>query len=467
MDEKQKELLRKIPKIDELTAALKKRGVFEEISADVIKSACRHVAGQIRQSILEGRSDNRVPSVDRAAELVQEELGRVREFHLRPVINATGIILHTNLGRAPLCKEALDQLAVVGGGYSNLEFDLVQGKRGSRYEHVCKILRELTGAEDALVVNNNAAAVLVTLNSLAEKKEAVVSRGELIEIGGEFRLPEIMEKSGAILHEVGTTNKTHFSDYEAAINENTGLLLKVHTSNYRIVGFTGEVSLSELVSLGRNRGIPVVNDLGSGCFAELDRFGLKREPTVRDVLATGVDIVTFSGDKLLGGPQAGIIVGRRDLLQKIKRNPFNRALRIDKLTIAALEATLKLYLNPEKAVKRIRALRALTEPANLVEKRAKKLLRILKKAGNDSISIFLKKGYSMAGGGSLPAQKIPTVLIAVRSSLLSVNQIEACWRRLDIPVIARIYEDELLLDLRTIEEEDFDAIRKGLLEICR
>jgi len=330
---------------------------------------------------------------------------------------------------------------------------------------VQKILCELSGAEDALVVNNNAAAVLLALNTLAEGKQVIVSRGELVEIGGEFRIPEVMEKSGVYLSEVGTTNRTRLKDYENAIGPDTALILKVHTSNFRITGFTEDTDLVSLVALGKNYGIPVMYDLGSGCLVELDRYGLEREPTVRDVLATGVSVVTFSGDKLLGGPQAGVILGQKEILQIIKKNPLNRALRIDKLTLAALEATLMQYLQPEMAVKRLRILMALTEKLADVTKRAKKLLSMLRKEHLEGLAISVKKGFSMSGGGSLPGQEIPTMLLSIVSTRMSPSSIEERLRQLDVPIIARIAEDEVLFDMRTIEEGEFPYIRDGLKKI--
>jgi L-seryl-tRNA(Ser) seleniumtransferase len=289
-----------------------------------------------------------------------------------------------------------------------------------------------------------------------------VSRGELIEIGGEFRIPEVMERSGAILREVGATNRTHLSDYEKALNENTALIMKVHTSNFRIMGFTEEVPVPELVALGSRHGIPVMNDLGSGCFIRLEKYGLQREPTVGDAVREGADVITFSGDKLLGGPQAGIIVGKKDLLEGIKRNPLNRALRIDKLTLAALEATAKLYLNEREAVGGLRSLTALTEPVEAAARRARKLLSILKKENLPGVTIALKKGSSMSGGGSLPTQQIPTLLVALRSERLSAARIDENLRTLPVPVVARIAEDEILFDPRTLDTGEIPEIRNAL-----
>ncbi|MDI6742753.1 MAG: L-seryl-tRNA(Sec) selenium transferase, partial [Smithella sp.] len=361
--------------------------------------------------------------------------------------------------------EALQRIVDVGKGYSNLEFDLAKGERGQRYDHVSSLICALTGAEDALIVNNNAAAVLLVLNTLADGKEAIVSRGELIEIGGEFRIPEIMQKSATKLREVGTTNRTRIGDYEKAINDNTGLIMKVHTSNYRIVGFTEEAGIESLVELGKSRGIPVMDDLGSGCLIDLDKYGLQHEPTVRERLATGVDVVTFSGDKLLGGPQAGIIVGKKEVLAKIKKNPLNRALRIDKFTLAALEATLMHYLNPAAAVKKIRSLKALTEPVAAVKTRAEKLIEKLQKEKFDSLKFSLREDFAAAGGGSLPTQQIPTVLVAVKNKKMSASHMEEKMRQLEVPVIARVDKDEILFDLRTVGEDEFVFIIEGLKQI--
>jgi L-seryl-tRNA(Ser) seleniumtransferase len=386
-------------------------------------------------------------------------------YNLRRIVNATGVILHTNLGRAPLCPEALQRIMEVGKGYSNLEFDLAKGERGQRYDHVSQLICALTGSEDALIVNNNAAAILLVLNTLAEKKEAIVSRGELIEIGGEFRIPEIMKKSASKLREVGTTNRTRIGDYEKAVNDKTGLIMKVHTSNFRIVGFTEEADIVSLVALGKSRGIPVMDDLGSGCLIDLEQYGLQHEPTVREALATGIDVVTFSGDKLLGGPQAGIIVGKKDVLAKIKKNPLNRALRIDKFTLAALEATLMHYLNPADAVKKLRSLKALTEPVAAVKKRAEKLITKLQKENFASLKFSLHEDFAAAGGGSLPTQQIPTVLVAIKNKKMSASKMEEKLRKMEVPVIVRVDKDEILIDMRTVAEDEFRFIIEGLRQV--
>lgn len=462
------ELLKNIPQIDEIMQVLKRKGILEKAPRDIALSLCRAIVNDMRRSILTTRdsgTDIHVLTTDEVADIVARRIENLRKPSLRRVVNGTGIILHTNLGRAPLCEEAMERIVEVSRGYSNLEFDLETGKRGIRYDHVKGILCQLTGADDAMVVNNNAAAVFLVLNTLASGKEVIVSRGELIEIGGEFRIPEILEKSGARLREVGTTNRTRLTDYENAIGENTGLILKVHTSNFKVVGFTEGVELPLLAKLGKKHGIPVMNDLGSGCFVELDRYGLAREPLVKEMVQTGAGVVTFSGDKLLGGPQAGIIVGKREILHKVKTNPLNRALRIDKLTLIALEATLKQYLNEGDAVSNIRSLRALTEPLSDVEKRADKILAMLEKMEIKNLSLSLKSGFSMAGGGSLPVEEICTILLSIKSPLISASRLDELLRRWEVPIIARISEDEVLLDMRTIDEEEFTFIKEGLQHI--
>ena len=468
MDEKTKKILKELPKIDELLLLLEKQNIYSLAPRTLVKEICRNIVQELRENIANGKKDTRAEislDVQDIAGEIYRKIKDLHNYHLRRVVNATGVILHTNLGRAPLCPEALQRINEVGRGYSNLEFDLSKGVRGQRYDHVSHLLCALTGAEDALIVNNNAAAVLLVINTLAEGKEAIVSRGELIEIGGEFRIPEVMNKSAALLREVGTTNRTRLKDYEKAINRETGLIMKVHTSNYRIVGFTEEAEIEALVALGKKKRVPVMNDLGSGCLINLENYGMEHEPTVREVLRAGVDVVTFSGDKLLGGPQAGVIDRRKKILTKIKRSPLTRALRIDKFTLAALEATLMHYLNSANAVKKLRALNALTETVAEVKKRARKLLSKLRKENCAELELCLLDGFSTAGGGSLPTQKIPTVLVGLKSKKMSARRMEEKLRALEVPIIVRVDKDEVLLDLRTISEDEFLFIVEGLRQV--
>ncbi len=467
MDEHQKDLLKHLPKIDEMMLRIERRQSIAGFPREIVKEACRTVVEELRARILREKGDTfRLPTPEQAADRAAEIVEGYRSYRLRRVINAAGVILHTNLGRAPLCREAIERIVEVARGYSNLEYDIEKGERGLRYDHVQGLLCALTGAEDALVVNNNAAAVLLVLNALAEGKEAIVSRGELVEIGGEFRIPDVMEKSGARLREVGTTNRTRISDYERAIGPETGIILKVHTSNFKIMGFTEEADLNSLVALGKKHKLPVVDDLGSGCFIELDCYGLEREPTVRDRLAAGADVVTFSGDKLLGGPQAGIILGKMEFLQRIRKNPLNRALRIDKLTLAALEATLVKYLRPAEALTDLRVLRALTEPVAAVKARAKRLAAMLRRALPGKLDIQLVSGVSMAGGGSLPTLEIPTALVVLKAAGFSAAALESKLRRRETPVIVRVADDRVLLDLRTVDPEELADIRDALRAIA-
>lgn len=385
--------------------------------------------------------------------------------HLRRVINATGVIVHTNLGRAPLPVEALNRMVEVGAFYSNLEYNLEEGKRGSRYEHVEGLLKELTHAEGALVVNNNASAVLISLNTLAEGKEVIVSRGELVEIGGSFRIPEVMKWAGCLLREVGTTNKTHLHDYERAINENTALLLKVHKSNYAIVGFTKEVSTEELVSLGRKRGLPVMEDLGSGCLVDFSRYGLKKEPTVQEVLKAGADVVTFSGDKLLGGPQAGIILGRKELIERIRKNPLNRAIRIDKLTLSALEAVLNLYRDEELAISSIPVLQMIfSKPAEL-KKKAQRLLKRISPLGLPIEEVKIVPTIAKTGGGALPLLDLPSYGVAIRIKGFSPQALQERLRKTEPPVIAIAEGDFLIFDVKCLFEQDLKEIPEILKQI--
>lgn len=444
-------------------------------SRPVVVESIRKVLGEKRRTILQGAEEEAAAAgsltPDQWTDAVEEAVAATLRPSLRPVINATGVVLHTNLGRAPLSEEALRNLVEIAGGYSNLEFNLETGERGSRYEHVEELLCRVSGAESGLVVNNNAGAVLLALNSVAEGKEVVVSRGQLVEIGGSFRIPDVMRKSGARLVEVGTTNRTHLRDYEQAITAETALLLKVHTSNFRILGFTAEVPLKDLAALGVARGLPVMEDLGSGSFIDLSPYGIEHEPTVQETLQAGVDVVTFSGDKLLGGPQAGILLGKKKYIDRIKKNPLNRALRIDKLTLAGLEATLKVYLDPTQVMKALPALGMLIWPAEEVKKRARRFLRRLGREGLEEYKVSLREDSSQVGGGALPLQALPTWVVAIRPLTLSAASLEERLRKSAPPVIARVKEEEVLLDLRTVAEEEeatlLEAVKKALNESFR
>jgi L-seryl-tRNA(Ser) seleniumtransferase len=420
-----------------------------------LAEATREVLAAERRLVLEGAS-----SVADAASLVERVVARlVRKgvFSLDRVINATGVVLHTNLGRALLSPLGQERLRAAAAGYTNLEMDIGRKERGSRYAHVDGLLQRLTGAPASLVVNNCASAVLLALESLARGKEVIVSRGELIEIGGEFRIPDIMRRSGAVLREVGTTNRTHLKDYAQAIGPETGLILKVHTSNYRVVGFTAAVSSHELSVLGRERGIPVMEDLGSGCLIDLRRYGFPYEPTVPEVVASGVDLVSFSGDKLLGGPQAGIVVGRAELVEQLARNPLNRALRIDKFTVAALEATLYAYEAGE-ALETIPTLRMLTEPQAAIRRRARGLLRRLPAEVQTRLGMVLVDATSEVGGGALPTVELPTAALALGNAERRPQDLDERLRAARPPVLGRLLDDRLLLDFRTVLPADIPAL---------
>ena len=427
----------------------------------LIVRCIRKILEEKRTFILQSRDGGPV-TVARSPENwlagVENELTAALRPSLRPVINATGVVLHTNLGRAPLSEEALKNVVNIGRGYANLELDLRTGERSSRYEHVEERLCRLSGAESALVVNNNAAAVLLALNSLAEGKEVIVSRGQLVEIGGSFRIPDIMKKSGARLMEVGTTNRTHLQDYEGALSERTALLLRVHTSNFRVMGYTADVSLKDLVSLGQARGLPVMEDLGSGCFLGLEEYGWYPEATVPEVLAAGPDVVTFSGDKLLGGPQAGIILGKGKFIGLLRKNPLHRAVRIDKLTLAALESTLRVYEDDPQPAQKIPVLGMLTCGVEKLERRAKRLKRILAKELSLICRVNLREESSQVGGGAMPLQALPTRVVALHPLQISAATLEERLRQGDPPVVARIKEEEILLDLRTVSIQEEEAL---------
>ncbi len=463
-------LLRSIPKVDECLDLLTDDDHSSStIPRSLILQAIREVLDETRKKILTGghgiQSGDLAP--DTLVRTMRQRIATLQRPQFRRVINGTGVIIHTNLGRSLLPEQTMQTLIDAGCRYSNLEYNLQTGTRGSRYSLVEKLLCRLTGAEAALVVNNNAAAVLIVLETLAKGREVIVSRGQLVEIGGSFRIPDVMERSGARLREVGATNRTHLHDYEDGINEETALLMKVHNSNYRIIGFTKEVSMEELVSLGHRYGLPVVEDLGSGCFVDLSRFGLMKEPTVQEVVKAGVDVVTFSGDKLLGGPQAGIILGRREIVEQIKKNPLNRALRIDKFTLSGLESVLRFYQDEEEAVRTIPTLAMIALTPERIHSKAQSLARQLRKDLSDICRIRVEKTVSRVGGGAMPEQNLPSHAVGVKPYGCTVNQLERKLRDLDTPIIGRIEDESLLLDMRTVSEDEITLIADSLARILR
>jgi len=457
-------ILRSLPSVDELL----RRPALVELAARsgraVVLDAARAVLERLRAEISRGAVFAEGGLEAEALEAaIGEEAARDTAFSLRAVINATGVVLHTNLGRAPIGAAALAHVAQAAGGYSNLEYDLAGGRRGKRDVHTARPLSRVLGAEAALVVNNNAAAVFLVLHALARAGEVVVSRGELIEIGDGFRIPDIMASSGAVLREVGTTNRTHLADYEAAISSETRLLMSVHPSNFRIVGFAGRPTLAELVELGRRAGVPVYEDLGSGCLVDLSPYGLE-EPLAQASIAAGADVVTFSGDKLLGGPQAGIIAGRRALLERIRHNPLYRALRVDKLTLAALEATLSAVLRG--ALDEIPTLRMIRLSVAEIEGRARAFAAALNaRITANAAEIAVEAGSSVVGGGSTPTQNLPTFLVRISALRRSAEEVEARLRQPTAgaaPVIARIEDDRLALDLRTVHPSEEASLLESL-----
>jgi L-seryl-tRNA(Ser) seleniumtransferase len=465
----QAELLRQIPSVDELLAQPRLAALSKRVDRNLVVEVARAVLGDLRARIAgEMASTAMAEFAALAADptTLEEQIGamveRILARSLQPVINATGVILHTNLGRAPITESVVSEFRRTATQYSNLEYDLEAGARGKRDVHTAELLTRLTGAEAAIVVNNCAAAVLVTLAALARGGEVIVSRGELIEIGDGFRIPEIMEQSGAVLREVGTTNRTHLADYKNAINEKTRLLLRVHPSNFKVTGFTDKPSLEELVALSQRSGLPLVEDLGSGCLVKLSEHGVS-EPTVRQSVEAGVSLVMFSGDKLLGGPQAGIIAGKKDLVARVRRHPLFRALRVDKLTIAALEATLGAYLRA--AWDEIPAIRMIRATPQELKRRAENFIRELRpELPLDEVEIEIADGTSLAGGGSTPAQSLPTKVIRIASVRYSATKLEQRLRRAPaaISVIARVEDERLILDLRTVFPEQEPLLVKTL-----
>ncbi|WP_432664257.1 L-seryl-tRNA(Sec) selenium transferase [Wukongibacter baidiensis] len=462
-----KSLLANLPKVDELLNNERIDVLIEKFPRSTIVDSIRNKIDEVRKKILSSTDDELIDFEIKTEDLVNDivvYIEKMNTMSLRRVINATGVVLHTNLGRALISERILKELTDVACNYSTLEFDISNGKRGSRYSHVEELICKLTGAEGAIVVNNNAAAVLLVLNTIAKEREVIVSRGELVEIGGSFRVPEVMVQSGAILREVGATNKTHLYDYENNICEETAAILKVHTSNYKILGFTKDVDVEELVTLGKKFDIPVYEDIGSGTLIDFSKYGLTYEPTVLESISKGADIVSFSGDKLLGGPQAGIIVGKKKYIEKMKRNQLTRALRVDKMTFAALEATLRLYLDEKLAMENIPTLNMLTIDVETIKNKAEILFDKLVENAN-TIDVTLVEGVSQVGGGAMPLEELPTYLVSLNPKRTSAKKLEEKLRGYSIPIICRISDDRVLLDARTLKEEECNIIVNAIKEI--
>lgn len=458
-------LLRTLPAIDRLLGTPCLTQLEQTQPHILIREAAQNIVDELRRQLLDEQAPLPDLDLDAVANIVAAKVAEMAKPSLRKVINVTGTLLHTNLGRAPLCRDALLAINDVAQGYSNLEYALDEGKRGKRFTHVEELICKLTGGEAATVVNNNAGAVMLALAALAGGRSAVVSRGELIEIGGSFRIPDIMAASGVKLVEVGTTNKTHLKDYAEVLSKETALILKVHTSNYRILGFTEAVSGEDLAGLARQHSIPVLEDLGSGLLIDLTPYGLPREPTVREALKTGIDLVTFSGDKLLGGPQAGILVGNRDVVDKVRKHPMARALRIDKLTLAALEATLRLYLDPQKALEQIPTLKMLAHSVAELQQRCESLMPRVKDAVGQSACCNIIEATATVGGGALPLAELPGRIIALSPKSLSLNELTTRLRHCEPPVVGRIQEDRFLIDPRTLNSDDEALMLQALQQV--
>lgn len=458
-----KKLFAMLPSVDEILGDESLKSILKEYPRSLVLDSVRQAIDEKRKLIVKLDENSECIEINNS-DIIIDSIKKIKanySLSIKNVINGTGVVLHTNLGRSLLSESIKEEVWEIASKYSNLEYDIELGQRGSRYIHLVDIIKKLTKAEDVLIVNNNAAAVLLVLNTFAKNKEVIVSRGELVEVGGSFRIPSIMSLSGAKLVEVGATNKTHILDYEEAINEDTSILMKVHTSNYKILGFTESVGLDELSKISKKYNIPLVEDLGSGVLIDLSKYGLSYEPTVLDSIKKGVDIVTFSGDKMLGGPQAGIIVGKKECIDKMKKNQLTRALRVDKITIAALEATFRLYLDEKKAVKEIPTLRMLTYSLDELKAKAKNFLDMLNKL-KLNIDIRLQRGFSQVGGGSMPIEKMDTYLISLRPNNISVSSLEEKLRLSNSHIIGRISEGRYLLDVRTIFDNQFEIIAKEI-----
>lgn len=460
-----KELFKMLPSVDEVLSQKEIEELIEKYPRSIVLESIREVIDINRKTIVAIKTEEEAEKFSLTMEKVIEETERKARdnyaLSLKKVINGTGTVLHTNLGRSLISEKIKDEIWTAASRYSNLEYDLEKGERGSRYVHLTDMIKRLTGAEDVLVVNNNAAAVMLVLSTMAKGGEAIVSRGELVEVGGSFRIPSVMALSGADLVEIGATNKTHLKDYEEAITENTKALMKVHTSNYRIMGFTESISVAELVELGKKHNLPVIEDLGSGVFIDLSKYGLEYEPTVHDSINRGADIVTFSGDKMLGGAQAGIIVGKKEYISAMKKNQLTRALRVDKLTICALEATLRMYLDEEEAVKNIPTLNMITMPMEELERKANLLYAEIEKLNLDA-DVHIEECLSQVGGGSMPLETMKSRGIAITPNNMNVSTLERKLRLSDSHIIARVYDNKYVLDVRTIFEDEFVDVANEL-----
>ena len=454
-----------LPSVDEVLSQKEIEELIEKYPRSIVLESIREVIDINRKTIVAIKTEEEAEKFSLTMEKVIEETEKKARdnyaLSLKKVINGTGTVLHTNLGRSLISEKIKDEIWTAASRYSNLEYDLEKGERGSRYVHLTDMIKRLTGAEDVLVVNNNAAAVMLVLSTMAKGGEAIVSRGELVEVGGSFRIPSVMALSGADLVEIGATNKTHLKDYEEAITENTRALMKVHTSNYRIMGFTESISVAELVELGKKYDLPVIEDLGSGVFIDLSKYGLEYEPTVLDSIHRGADIVTFSGDKMLGGAQAGIIVGKKKYISAMKKNQLTRALRVDKLTICALEATLRMYLDEEEAVKNIPTLKMITMPMEELERKANLLYAEIEKLNLDA-DVHIEECLSQVGGGSMPLETMKSRGIAITPNNMNVSTLERKLRLSDSHIIARVYDNKYVLDVRTILEDEFVDVANEL-----
>lgn len=460
-------LYRSIPKVDVLLENQDIVTLIENHHRDVVVDVIREEIDKLRNFIKENDDVNLIETkINNLIENIKISTEKVYSYNIKKVINGTGTILHTNLGRAIISKKHADYLSEVVTSYSNLEYNLEEGKRGERYSHFEKLICKITGAEAAMAVNNNAAAVMLVLSSMAAEREVIVSRGELVEVGGKFRIPDVMKSSNAHLVEIGTTNKTHLEDYEDAISENTGAFLKVHTSNFKILGFTESVSIEELCKLGREKDIPVIEDIGSGVLIDLSKYGLEYEPTVQDSIKAGVDVVSFSGDKLLGGPQAGIIVGKKKYIDKMKKNPLTRAFRIDKFTATILEMIFHEYLNEEDAIKNIPVLSLITKDLKEIEKNTNDLFNKIEKL-KDVADINVEDTLSQIGGGSLPAERIKSKSVTIMPKNISTQSLEAKLRAGKNPVVGRISEEKLIIDMRTVLEDEIDILAQKLIDILK